>query len=45
MKKKIHDSIFNHYTELYQKFGIHPASLGWPKGRQNFEISDYVRNW
>ena len=46
MKKKIHDSIFNHYSELYEKFGIKPASLGWPKGRQNlrFQIMSEIGN-
>jgi len=46
MKKKIHDSIFNHYTELYEKFGTHPASLGWPKGRQDlrFQVMSEIGN-
>ena len=38
MKKKIHNEIFKHYTELYQKFGKTPASLGWPKGRQTLRF-------
>ena len=46
MKKKIHDSILNHYIELYEKFGINPASLGWPKGRQDlrFQIMSQIGN-
>lgn len=38
MKKRIHDSILQHYTELYKKFGKHPASIGWPKGRQKLRF-------
>lgn len=46
MKKKIHNSIFNHYTELFHKFGIRPASLGWPRGRQDlrFQIMSEIGN-
>lgn len=38
MKKNIRDEIFNHYTDLYKKYGETPASLGWPKGRQNLRF-------
>jgi len=46
MKKKVHDSIFNHYTELYYKHGVNPASLGWPKGRQSirFKVMSEIGN-
>lgn len=38
MEKKIHDTIYDHYTELYKKHGVKPAALGWPKGRQNLRF-------
>jgi len=39
LKKETSDKILNHYTKLYRKFGINPASLGWPKGKQNVRFS------
>ena len=38
MKKKIHDAIYKHYTELFENHGEKPASLGWPKGRQDLRF-------
>ena len=38
MKKKTHKAILNHYTDLYKKFGDHPGSLGWPKGKQEIRF-------
>lgn len=37
---KIHDSIIQHYTSLYKKYGLTPKALGWLNGRQSirFEI-------
>ncbi|CDI06458.1 class I SAM-dependent methyltransferase [Candidatus Nitrosotenuis uzonensis] len=46
MKEQTHNEILKHYTELYEKYGVNPASLGWPKGRQNirFKIITEVGN-
>ncbi|MEM3143587.1 MAG: class I SAM-dependent methyltransferase [Candidatus Nitrosotenuis sp.] len=46
MKKAIHDAILEHYTELYYKHGVHPAAIGWPKGRQNirFQVMTEIGN-
>jgi ubiquinone/menaquinone biosynthesis C-methylase UbiE len=38
LKKKTHKAILNHYTDLYKKFGDHPGSLGWPKGKQEIRF-------
>lgn len=38
MEKKTHKSILNHYTKLYEKYGDHPGSLGWPKGKQKIRF-------
>lgn len=38
MKKQTHDTIIEHYTQLYHRFGYHPASIGWPKGRQHLRF-------
>jgi SAM-dependent methyltransferase len=38
LEKKIYRSILNHYTDLYKKFGDHPGSLGWPKGKQKIRF-------
>lgn len=46
MKKFVHDAIIEHYTGLYHQHGIHPASIGWPKGRQNvrFQVMTEIGN-
>jgi len=46
LKKEIHDAIYNHYTELFQNHGKKPASLGWPKGRQDirFKVMSEIAN-
>ena len=46
MKKEIHDAIYKHYTELFEIHGKKPASLGWPKGRQNlrFKVMSEIGN-
>ena len=46
MKRHVHDAILDHYTQLYYKFGYHPASVGWPKGRQEirFQIMSEIGN-
>ena len=37
--KKTKNKIIEHYTKLYAKFGDNPASIGWPKGKQNIRFS------
>lgn len=46
MKKYVHDAIVEHYTQLYHRFGYHPASIGWPKGRQHirFQVMSEIGN-
>ena len=46
MKKFVHDVILEHYTELYHQYGVHPASIGWPKGRQKirFQVMSEIGN-
>lgn len=46
MKKYVHDTILEHYTELYYQHGVHPASIGWPKGRQSirFQVMSEIGN-
>jgi len=39
MDSKTHQSILNHYTELYKKFGSKPAAIGWAKGKQNIRFN------
>lgn len=38
MKKKTHDVIIKHHTELYQKFGRHKSSLGDPREHYNIRF-------
>jgi SAM-dependent methyltransferase len=33
MKRKTHNEIIKHHDELFDEFGVNPASMGWPKGR------------
>lgn len=46
MKKYVHNAILEHYTELYYQYGVHPASIGWPKGRQDirFQVMSEIGN-
>lgn len=38
MDKQTYDSILSHYSKLYQKYGLHPSSLGWLKGKQEIRF-------
>ena len=38
MKNNTYKSILDHYSKLYKKFGDTPASLGWPKGKQDIRF-------
>ena len=38
MNKKTANSIIKHYSTLYENFGYNPASIGWPKGKQNIRF-------
>lgn len=38
MEKIIQNKILKHYNDLFQKFGDNPASIGWPKGRQDIRF-------
>ena len=50
MKEKLRKEILNHYNQLYEKFGINSASIGWPKGRQKIrfqiatELGDFEKS-
>ena len=39
MDSKTRQSILKHYTELYKKFGLSPASIGWIKGKQDIRFN------
>ena len=39
MDLKTHQSNLKHYSKLYKKFGLSPASIGWTKGKQNIRFN------
>jgi trans-aconitate methyltransferase len=38
MKKNVHDSILNHYNQLFKKYGQNSKALGWINGRQSIRF-------
>ncbi len=46
MKNKNRNEVITHYNELFEKFGIDPASLGEPKGRTKlrFDVMTKIGN-